>query len=90
MYAAGLNDETPFTFANAVPGLKFFWTSTNPDVCQVKSVYVLVSDVNFFKAKRVFVKNVLVQTKKILIEICNFNSLPLSALFGINYFAPIY
>lgn len=41
MYATGLNDETPFTFANAVPGLKFFWTSTNPDVCQVKSVYVL-------------------------------------------------
>ena len=44
MYATGLNDETPFTFANAVPGLKFFWTSTNPDVCQVKSVYVLVSE----------------------------------------------
>ena len=43
MYAIGLNDETPFTFANAVPGLKFFWSSTNPDVCQVKSVYVLVS-----------------------------------------------
>lgn len=71
MYAAGLNDETPFTFANAVPGLKFFWTSTNPDVCQVKSVYVLVSDVNFFKAKKVFVKNIVVQTKKILLEICN-------------------
>ena len=63
MYAAGLNDETPFTFANAVPGLKFFWTSTNPDVCQVKSVYVLVSEE--------FWKNIVVQTKKILLEICN-------------------
>ena len=43
MYATGLNDETPFTFANAIPGLKFYWSSTNPDVCQVKSVYALVS-----------------------------------------------
>ncbi|XP_029186949.2 LOW QUALITY PROTEIN: nuclear pore membrane glycoprotein 210-like [Acropora millepora] len=41
MYAIGLNDETPFTFANAIPGLKFYWSSSNPDVCQVQSVYAL-------------------------------------------------
>lgn len=41
MYATGLNDETPFTFANAIPGLKFYWSSSNPDVCQVRSVYAL-------------------------------------------------
>ncbi|XP_015750175.1 PREDICTED: nuclear pore membrane glycoprotein 210-like, partial [Acropora digitifera] len=41
MYAIGLNEETPFTFANAIPGLKFYWSSSNPDVCQVQSVYAL-------------------------------------------------
>ncbi|CAH3168221.1 unnamed protein product [Porites lobata] len=41
IYASGLSDETPFTFANAMPGLKFRWSSSNPDVCQVKSVYAL-------------------------------------------------
>ena len=43
IYASGLSDETPFTFANAMPGLKFRWSSSNPDVCQVKSVYALVN-----------------------------------------------
>ena len=43
IYASGLSDETPFTFANAIPGLKFHWSSSNPDVCQVKSVYALVN-----------------------------------------------
>ena len=37
--AVGLNDETPFTFANAIPGLEFHWTSSNIDVCKLKSVY---------------------------------------------------
>lgn len=35
----GLNDETPFSFANAIPGLEFHWTSSNIDVCKLKSVY---------------------------------------------------
>ena len=42
MYATGFNDETPFTFTDAIPSLKFHWSSTNPHVCQVQSVYALV------------------------------------------------
>ena len=55
MYATGLNDETPFTFANAIPGLKFYWSSTNPHVCQVKSVYALVS-LYLHITKQVYIK----------------------------------
>lgn len=74
--------------------LYLVWSSSGP---QLTPMYAKSSqctfwwaNFNFFKGKRVFVKNILVQTKKILLEICNFNSLSLSALFGINYFAPIY
>lgn len=35
----GLNDETPFAFASALPGLTFQWSSTNMDVVSLASVY---------------------------------------------------
>ena len=37
--AVGLNDETPFGFANSIPGIEFLWSSSNIDVCKLKSVY---------------------------------------------------
>ena len=40
IYALGLNDEaTPFTFASAVPGVSFHWSSSNVDVQSLASVY---------------------------------------------------
>ena len=39
IYAQGSNDETPFTFASAVPGMKFHWSTTNMDVITLASVY---------------------------------------------------
>ena len=41
--AVGLNDETPFSFANSIPGVEFHWSSSNIDVCKLKSVYEKVS-----------------------------------------------
>ena len=39
VHAEGRNDETPFTFASAVPGLTFHWSATNMDVHSLVSVY---------------------------------------------------
>ena len=39
MYAVGLSDEEPFTFATAIPHLKFHWSITNNEVALLKSVY---------------------------------------------------
>ncbi|EDO27055.1 predicted protein, partial [Nematostella vectensis] len=41
LFATGWMDESPFAFANAVPGLVFNWKSNNPDVCHLKSTYHL-------------------------------------------------
>ncbi|XP_046861323.1 nuclear pore membrane glycoprotein 210-like isoform X1 [Xenia sp. Carnegie-2017] len=37
--AVGLNDETPFSFGNIIPHLEFHWSSSNIDVCKLKSLY---------------------------------------------------
>jgi nuclear pore complex protein Nup210 len=39
VYAIGRNDETPFSFASTVPGLKFHWSSSNGDLVLLHSVY---------------------------------------------------
>ena len=39
IYAVGLNDELPFTFSSAIPGLAFLWSVTNMDSLAVLSVY---------------------------------------------------
>lgn len=39
VHAIGINDETPFAFASALPGLSFQWSSTNMDVVSLASVY---------------------------------------------------
>ena len=39
VYAQGSNDETPFTFASAVPRMTFHWSTTNMDVITLVSVY---------------------------------------------------
>ena len=39
MYAIGLSDEEPFTFATAIPYLKFHWSISNNEVALLKSVY---------------------------------------------------
>ena len=39
VYAYGLGDETPFSFASAFPGLSFHWSASNMDVLSLVSVY---------------------------------------------------
>lgn len=39
IYAVGLADQSPFTFASANPGLSFDWSTSNMDVFSLSSVY---------------------------------------------------
>lgn len=39
VYAVGLDNESPFTFVSAVPGLTFQWSVSNMDALSVVSVY---------------------------------------------------
>lgn len=39
VYAVGLDNESPFTFAAAVPGLTFQWSVSNMDALSITSVY---------------------------------------------------
>ena len=39
VYAVGLNNESPFTFVSAIPGLVFMWSVSNMDALSVMSVY---------------------------------------------------
>lgn len=43
MYATGLSDEGPFTFALPHPFLEFHWSCTNNDVAALVSVYEKVN-----------------------------------------------
>uniref|UniRef100_A0A3Q2XDM2 Uncharacterized protein n=1 Tax=Hippocampus comes TaxID=109280 RepID=A0A3Q2XDM2_HIPCM len=52
VYVMGLtNSQTPFTFANALPGLSFHWSTTKKDIVDVQSRYsanvALNSEYNF-------------------------------------------
>ena len=48
MYAVGLTDQGPFTFASSHPFIKFHWSCGNNDIAVLKSVYELVSFVALF------------------------------------------
>ncbi len=39
IYASGLSDESPFSYASASPGLSFDWSTSNMDVLTLFSVY---------------------------------------------------
>lgn len=39
VYAVGLDNESPFTFAAAIPGLTFQWSVSNMDALSITSVY---------------------------------------------------
>ena len=39
VHALGLNDETPFSFGSATPGISFHWSSSNMDVMSLASIY---------------------------------------------------
>ncbi|XP_065051433.1 nuclear pore membrane glycoprotein 210-like [Rhopilema esculentum] len=41
MYAVGLTDQGPFTFASSHPFIKFHWSCGNNDIAVLKSVYEL-------------------------------------------------
>lgn len=42
VYAIGLTDETPISFATAMPRIKFNWMSSNDEVITLSSVYANV------------------------------------------------
>lgn len=39
IYAVGISDESPFSFASSNPGLLFDWSTSNMDVFSLSSVY---------------------------------------------------